>query len=241
MTFIRFTVPSDEVRIDPHVAAGLFHATYRLVRDGRLDEGERLWFEDEMEWFNQFLPATRALPTWRAVCWFRHDAGEAISRIWRIVDIVEGEGVPVRVFRTRRPGQIVYADSFQVAAVPWRDTFTARPRARGTGGKQRRPRLRCGGERHCIGAAGHARTRPFAHQCRKGNRADKRDNHAPGIFFFLGRPRPDGQYRARRTVVTPSAEAELARQFIATFQELESNALSRDSAVSAYDDNLACL
>ena len=104
MMFIRFTVPSDEVRIEPHVAAGLFHATYRLVRDGRLEDGERLWFEDEMEWFNRFLPATRALPTWRAVCWFRGDAGEAISRIWRIVDIVEGEGVPVRVYRSRRPG-----------------------------------------------------------------------------------------------------------------------------------------
>jgi len=137
MTFIRFTVPSDEVRIEPHVAAGLFHATYRLARDGRFEAGERLWFEEEMAWFNQFLPATRALPTWRAVCWFRSDAGEAISRIWRIVDIVEGEGVPVRVFRTRRPGQIVYADPFQVAAVPWRDSFTARPHAHRTGRNMR--------------------------------------------------------------------------------------------------------
>jgi hypothetical protein len=142
MTFIRLTVPSDEARIDTHVAAGLFHATYRLVRSGRLEEGERRWFEEEMEWFNQFLPATRALPTWRAVCWFRGDAGEAISRMWRIVDLVEGEGVPVRVYRTRRPGEIVYADRFQVAAVPWRDTFTARPHARQTGEAPARPGLR---------------------------------------------------------------------------------------------------
>ena len=145
MTFIRFTVPSDEVRIDTHVAAGLFHATYRLAREGRFEEGERLWFEEEMASFNQFLPATRALPTWRAVCWFRGDAGEAISRIWRLVDIVEGEGVPVRVFRTRRPGQIIYADPFQVAAVPWRDSFTPRPHARQTSNNPRRPRHRCGG------------------------------------------------------------------------------------------------
>jgi hypothetical protein len=192
MTFIRFTVPSDEVRIEPRVAAGLFHATYRLASDGRFEEGERLWFEEEMEWFNRFLPATRALPTWRAVCWFRSDAGEAISRIWRIVEIVEGEGVPVRVFRTRRPGEIVYADAFQVAAIPWRDSFTTRPTSRQTSSSPRRPRLRCGGG-----------------------------------------PRSDGQYRARRTVVTPPEEAELTRQFIATFQELESNAFSRDPAVSA--------
>ncbi len=235
MTFIRFTVPSDEVRIEPHVAAGLFHATYRLVRDGRFEEGERLWFAEEMEWFNQFLPATRGLPTWRAVCWFRGDAGEAISRIWRIVDIVEGEGVPVRVFRTRRPGEIVYADAFQVAAVPWRDSFTARPNARQTSSNPRRPRLRCGSVHARIGVTGRARARPYALlPFLKGEpRRKPFGNHHPDVFFS-GRPRSaDEQYRARRTVVTPPAEAELARQFIATFQELESNAFSRDSAVSA--------
>ena len=157
MTFIRFTVPSDEARIEPRVAAGLFHAAYRLVKAGRLEEGERLWFEEEMGWFNQYLPATRGLPTWRAVCWFRGDAGEAISRIWRIVDIVEGQGVPVRVYRSRRPGQIVYADPFQVAAIPWRDSFTARPYARRTPSNPRRPGLRCGVEHPRSGAAGRPR------------------------------------------------------------------------------------
>ena len=49
MTFIRFTVPSDEAHIAPRVAAGLFHAPYRLVRCCRLEAGERLWFEEEME------------------------------------------------------------------------------------------------------------------------------------------------------------------------------------------------
>ena len=48
-------------------------------------------------------------------------AREAEDR--RIVDFVEGEGVPVRIYRTRRPGIVVYVDDFQIAAVPWRDTF----------------------------------------------------------------------------------------------------------------------
>jgi hypothetical protein len=123
--FIRFAVPSDEFRPERRTAAGIFHATYRLACDGRFEEGERVWFEEEMRWFNDHLPATRSLRDWRAVCWFRDGAGEALSRIWRIVDLVEGEGVPVRVYRTRRPGIIVYADDFQIAAVPWRDTFGA--------------------------------------------------------------------------------------------------------------------
>ncbi len=122
--FIRFAVPSDDVRPERRTAAGIFHATYRLARAGRFEEGERLWFEDEMTWFNDYLPAPRPLRDWRAVCWFRDDAGEALSRVWRIVDLVEGEGIPVRVYRTVRPGIIVYCDDFQIAAVPWRDTFT---------------------------------------------------------------------------------------------------------------------
>jgi len=121
--YIRFTVPSDARRPERRTAAGLFHATYRLACDGRFEEGERLWFEQELEWFNRFLPGAHVGPHWRAVCWFRPEAGEAISRMWRIVDLVEGEGVPVRVYRTRRPGAVVYEDDLQIAAVPWRDTF----------------------------------------------------------------------------------------------------------------------
>jgi hypothetical protein len=124
--FIRFTVPSDAWRTERRVASGLFHATYRLAEDGRFEQGERLWFADEMRWFNEYLPAARVGRNRRAVCWFRGDAGQAISRMWRLVDLVEGEGVPVRVYRTRRPGIVVYSDDLQIAAVPWRDTFGER-------------------------------------------------------------------------------------------------------------------
>ena len=121
--FIRFAVPSDQIRPERRTATGIFHATYRLLWDGRFDEGARVWFEEEMEWFDRYLPGTHALPDRRAVCWFRGEAGEAISRMWRVVRLVEGEGVPVVVWRTRRPRVVVYENEMQIAAVPWRDTF----------------------------------------------------------------------------------------------------------------------
>lgn len=163
MTFIRFTVPSDACRTETRVASGLFHATYRLARDGRFEEGERVWWEHELEWFNTFLPPARVGPHWRAVCWFRPDAGEAISRMWRIVDLVESEGVPVRVFHTRRPGVIVYSDAFQIAAEPWRDTFTARRHVRPTCRNPRRPPPHCGDLRRRSVA------RPLPRQFRRGS------------------------------------------------------------------------
>jgi hypothetical protein len=123
--FIRFAVPSEGWRPERRTATGIFMATYWLADDGRFDEGERVWFFQEMEWFDTYLPGTRGLRDPRAVCWFRGDAGEAISRIWRLVTLVEREGVPVTVYRTRRPGLVVYEDRWQIAAVPWRDTFTS--------------------------------------------------------------------------------------------------------------------
>ncbi len=53
-------------------------------------------------------------------------SGRFDSRMWRLVCLVEHEGIPVRVYRTRRPGIVVYSDNLQVAAVPWRDTFDRR-------------------------------------------------------------------------------------------------------------------
>ena len=37
--------------------------------------------------------------------------------------LVESVGIPVRVYRARDPGLIVYKDDFQVAAVAWRYRF----------------------------------------------------------------------------------------------------------------------
>jgi len=50
--------------------------------------------------------------------------------MWRVVTLVEHEGIPVRVYRTHRPGIVIYQDALQVAAVPWRDTFTRSFQAR---------------------------------------------------------------------------------------------------------------
>jgi hypothetical protein len=76
-----------------------------------------------MHWFNDHLPAPRSLNEPRAVFWFRPDAGEALTRIWAVVRAAGRDGIPVHLYRTHRPGIVVYSDRYQVAAVPWRDTF----------------------------------------------------------------------------------------------------------------------
>lgn len=96
-----------------------------MYEEGRLHAGERIWLLDELDWFNHHLPAPRSVDP-RAVFWFRPNAGEPLTRLWVVVRLLEDNGVPVQVYRTRRPGNVVYEDRYQVAAVPWRDTFAHR-------------------------------------------------------------------------------------------------------------------
>jgi hypothetical protein len=118
--FIRFTVPFPDD--DSGCALGIFQAVFRASEEGRLHSLQAAWLREEMDWFNQNLRAPRELST-RAVFWFRAHAGEPVTRIWSFVHVLERVGVPVHVYRTRRPGTIVYQDDYQIAAIPWRDTF----------------------------------------------------------------------------------------------------------------------
>ena len=74
--------------------------------------------------FKSTCPAPNNVRGGRALCWFRPEAREAISRAWQMAKLGRGRaGIPVRVYRKARPGTVVYEDDFQVAAVPWRMTF----------------------------------------------------------------------------------------------------------------------
>jgi hypothetical protein len=119
--FMRFVLPFTNGRSNR--ATGIFLGVGRLLREGRFDEGEAAWLREEVDWFNRWLPVPRIAPDPRAVFWFRPDAGATLTRIWSFVQLAERNGVPVSVYRTRRPGIVVYSDDYQIAAVPWRDTF----------------------------------------------------------------------------------------------------------------------
>jgi hypothetical protein len=118
--YVRFTIPSDPERQPYGTATGIFRAAGRLVDAYRFNIWQDAVLEEDFAWFNANLPRPTELRSGRAVCWFRPEAGEAISRVWRMAQLIERAGVPVRVLRERDPGLIVYRDDFQVAAVAWR-------------------------------------------------------------------------------------------------------------------------
>ena len=60
----------------------------------------------------------------RAIFWFKPTATEAIRMLWGLAQLLRGHGYHVEMLTTDRPGYIVYEDDLQVAAIPFRDTFS---------------------------------------------------------------------------------------------------------------------
>jgi hypothetical protein len=125
--FIRFVVPFRHQ--DSHRLTGIFHAACYLLDGGRLSADEQKRCDDLLGWFNRHLPfphrfsrSRRRDACGKAVCWFRDSATRHIRRVRELTAMLERHGTPVEMLRTARPGYVVYEDSFQVAAVPFRDT-----------------------------------------------------------------------------------------------------------------------
>jgi hypothetical protein len=127
--FIRFV--SGEVDEDSHVPAGIFCAAWDLIGERRRLEGEYCVLRELLDWFNEHLksPSDYRLKTaWlmeRAICWFRPTAHEHLSRAWEMAGILERNGVPIYMIKTREAGYILYEDEAQVFAVPFAETRRA--------------------------------------------------------------------------------------------------------------------
>ncbi len=100
---------------------GVFYSAGRLEDSKRLPECMREYLRETLVWFNDNLtvPSPNEFG-WRCMFWFRPEAKVLISRIWDLVAILEEEGICVRKIRTTDPGNVIYSDRHQVAAVPKR-------------------------------------------------------------------------------------------------------------------------
>jgi hypothetical protein len=116
-TYIRFQTP---LRCgETGRPLGIFHAAGRVEDSPDLPDVTRHWLRSTLNWFNEHLtrPGLNA-SEWRSIFWFRDEAQSVVAHVWELIAILRDEGVPVYMHRTSEPGQIVYEDNFQIAAVP---------------------------------------------------------------------------------------------------------------------------
>ncbi|MDA7977390.1 MAG: hypothetical protein MPJ50_01315 [Pirellulales bacterium] len=102
---------------------GVFVAAAQVEDSHQVSDATRQRLRETLDWFNQNLKAPSLEDRdWRTIFWFREDAQPLISQMWQLVSLLEEEGVPVRKLWTRQPGQIVYRDQLQIAAIPQRQS-----------------------------------------------------------------------------------------------------------------------
>jgi hypothetical protein len=113
------------------VGRGLFTAMGILSDKHGLLEYENELYEATLKWFAKNLPVPKALAGGNyhnrpmAISWFKDSAEEHIQRMRELAQILESHGIAVTQFTTNRPGKIEHEDAYQIAAVPFKDTFTS--------------------------------------------------------------------------------------------------------------------
>ncbi len=102
-------------------------AAHGLLTSGDLSNAEADDLQNLLDWFNAHMPcpdeARRRVLSRRAVFWFRPSAHAYIKKSWELVHLLRLHGLLVEVQKTRSPGSIVYADHYQIAAIPRKGRF----------------------------------------------------------------------------------------------------------------------
>ena len=102
---------------------GLFAPAYALRREGRCPEGFESWLDHTLNGLDRTLYAPAVFEE-RAIFWLRDDCQILVAQLWALAVILRESGENVQMLTTNRPGYLVYEDPQQVAAVPFRDTFS---------------------------------------------------------------------------------------------------------------------
>jgi len=125
--YVRFSVTDKDKASG--IGMGLFGPMWDLRTKDVLLDHEIEAYESTMKWFARNLTVPKVLAGGNhhnrpgAVSWFKDSATEHINKMRGLAEILESHDIAVTQFTTTRPGRVEYEDQFQIAAVPFRDTF----------------------------------------------------------------------------------------------------------------------
>ena len=120
--YIRFA--GSKIDCDSHLPQGIFAGAYELRDAHALDHATHDYLVSLLHWFEQNLPVPKKDSIeGRAVFWFCASAQESMRNVWALVTLLQENGYFVERYVCERPGKVIYSDSYQVAAVPYRDTL----------------------------------------------------------------------------------------------------------------------
>ena len=116
-SYLRFAV--GKIDPDSQVQLGVFQACYKLRDSETAGVEEVRLLREVLRWFDENLRAPSSVSP-RAVFWFKSGANDCLGKVWEMIALLKAHDVPTWMMRCQSPGQVVYDDDYQVAAVPQR-------------------------------------------------------------------------------------------------------------------------
>ena len=100
-------------------ALGIFHAVGRLEDQNSIEPWLQQPMRETLDWFNQNLvvPNNDTLDQ-RCLFWFDLRSSRILGHVWELINWLRQHDVFVDSRRCEHPGQILYRDDHQVAAIP---------------------------------------------------------------------------------------------------------------------------
>ena len=101
---------------------GILVAAANLRDSNRITIQDETWLREHLDYYNIHLkvpPCLKEREHRRALSWFREGC-KMIDRVWDLVALMDEYDVFIDVLSSKDPGCIIYEDSHQVVATPYR-------------------------------------------------------------------------------------------------------------------------
>jgi len=97
---------------------GLFAAAYYLLDEGDMYQYDRELLDRMLKWFSKNLPIPpgEQIPA-RAIFWYKEES-LVFRRMWYLGKMLKRYHYSISLIKSGFPGNVVYQDEHQVAAVP---------------------------------------------------------------------------------------------------------------------------
>jgi hypothetical protein len=110
-----------------HLQRGVLRVAGELRATGTMRHEDAARLDEILRWFNRNLPVPRKLSRVHAVFWFRAEALRSSPdlklKIAELAQLLILYRQRLMLMKTERPGKAIYADGFQVWAIPYSETF----------------------------------------------------------------------------------------------------------------------
>ncbi len=119
MKFKYARVQGKELARNTMYAKGVFSMCWQLVQDDIMDEEDAELYKEIDAWFAEVLPFPPQCKNQEPViCWFKMDRfDEMMTMIRPALWLLEKYEHPFYLVYTNNPGEIVYEDEYQIAAM----------------------------------------------------------------------------------------------------------------------------